>query len=216
MLTAGVPPSGKRTEPHSNNEYGDLRAAQWRDLFIVRKEALSSIARVLTEGPCSPAVVLFNAESKIQDRDIPREFRYRYAIRTVVLAALVMPSLEECPDGFELFDSSSADLAEFEGRIAVLPRLERCVVFLRDVLGYSKRETGLLLGVGDVQVEDSHYSGRNRLILQGGIALERVKPYFDASSCSEGEAAMDGGLPGYPRLSGTCAPGHNEIRLIHA
>ena len=212
MLIARVLPDGKRSESHSEKEYGEMRASQWRDLFASHKEALSSVARILTEGPCSPAVALFNAESKIKDRDIPEEFRYRYAIRSVVLAALVIPSLEECPDGFELFDSGSGDLAEFEARMAALPRRERCVVFLRDVLGYSKRETGLLLGVGDSQVEDSHYSGRKQLIFQGGAAFERVRPYFDAGRC----LSQKSDLPGYARVSDRPAPLSVAIRPIHA
>jgi hypothetical protein len=178
----------------SKTEYGDLMAHQWRDLFVCRREALSSIARILTEGPCSPAVVLFNAESKIMERDIPEEFRYRYAIRNVVLAALVIPSLEQCPDGFELFDCESADLAEFESRMEALPRPERSVVFLRDVLRYSKRETGLLLGIRDSQVDDLLHSGRTRLLLQGPVAFERVLHYFDASGLSKHQPTNRGVL----------------------
>src|SRR5580704_17825497 len=157
MLVPPVMLNGTRPEAGSEKHCSELLACQWRNLFVIHSEALSSTARILTEGPCSPAVVLFNAESKIADRDIPEEFRYRYAVRSVVLAALVMPSLEQCPDGFELFDCGSAELAELEARMAALPRRERCVVFLRDVLGYSKRETGLLLGIGDSQVDDSLY-----------------------------------------------------------
>jgi hypothetical protein len=71
-----------------------------------------------------------NAESKIADRDIAEEFRYRYAIRAVVLTALVIPSLVQCPDGFEFFECRSAGLAEFECHMAALPHRERCVVFL--------------------------------------------------------------------------------------
>ena len=181
MLIPSVMPNGNQPEPRSRIGYRELVESQWRDLFTLRSEALSSVARILTEGPCSPSVVLFNAESKIKDRDITEGFRYRYAIRAVVLAALVIPSLEQCPDGFELFDGGPADLVTFECRMAALPRAERCVVFLRDVLGYTKRETGLLLGMADSQVDDSLHRGRNRLLLQGPLALERVKHHFDAS-----------------------------------
>lgn len=174
-------PDGNRTKPCSKKDNRELTTSKWRNLFAFHSEALSSVARILTDGPCSATVVLFNAEFKITDRDLPEEFRYRYAIRAVVLAALVIPSLEQCPDGFELFECGSADLAEFEARMAALPHRERCVVFLRDVLGYSKRDTGLLLGIADSQVDDSLYFGRNRLLLQGARTFERVKPHFNTS-----------------------------------
>jgi hypothetical protein len=186
--------NGTRPEAGSAKDCRELLARHWRSLFVFHNEALSSTARILTEGPCSPAVVLFNAEKKIADRDIPQEFRYRYAVRSVVLAALIMPSLEHCPDGFELFDSGSAELTKLEDRMAALPRRERCVVFLRDVLGYSRRETGLLMGIGDSQVDDSLYSGRNRLLLQGGVAFEEVKPYFDTHG-SLAQHTKRGALP---------------------
>lgn len=214
MLITRVHPDENRSEHRSKNSYCELRASEWRDLFVSQQEALSSIARILTEGPCSPAVVLFNAESKLKDRDIPEEFRYRYAIRTVVLAALVIPSLEQCPDGFELFESGSADLAEFEACMAALPRGERFVVFLRDVLGYSKRETGLLLALGDSQVEESCYRGRNRLLLHRGFAFERVKPYFNTRSCLAQDGIMRSELPSHAQLPGSI--GHTlPIRSIH-
>lgn len=197
MLITHFIPNGKRMESHNNGEFGQRTANQWRDLFTFHREALSSVARILTDGPCSPAVVLFNAESKIKDRDIAREFRFRYAIRAVVLAALIVPSLEQCPDGFELFECGSADLVEFENRMAALPRPERHVIFLREMLGYSKRETGLLLGIGDSRVDDLLYLGRNRLLLQGLIAFEGVKPYFDISGSSMREHTLGGTLLSY-------------------
>jgi hypothetical protein len=108
-----------------------------------------------------------------------------------------MPSLEECPDGFELFNCGIADLACFEDRMQALPRRERCVVFLRDVLEYSRRETALLLSTTDSRVDDWHYFGRNRLLLQGPVALGRVRRYFAASSPLSYGDTTDTTLVGY-------------------
>ena len=212
MLTTASMRSGKRLEAESRRDYGASIASQWRELFASHKEALSSVARILTEGPCSPAVVLFNAEAKIKDMYVTADFRFKYAIRSVVLAALVMPSLEDCPDGFELFDCRSADLVEFESHMALLPRPERGAVFLRDVLGYSKREAGLLLGIGDSRVEDLLYSGRTQLLSQGQVAFERVKRYFDAGRTFSDETPFRSiSLPTSARIagaeSGSCKPG---------
>lgn len=187
----------KPMETGSKREYSESMARHWRDLFSCHKEALSSVARILTEGPCSPAVVLFNAEAKVKDMYVTEDFRFRYAIRAVVLAALVMPSLEQCPDGFELFDCRSADLIEFESRMAVLARPERCAVFLRDVLGYSKREAGLLLGIGDSRVDDLLHGGRNQLLCHGPVAFERVKRHFDASRTPAHEHPRYGAILSY-------------------
>jgi hypothetical protein len=166
----------------TTNDNIDSIDRRWHNLFLHHHEALSTIARILTEAPCSPAVILYNAEFNIKRREVSEQFRFRYSIRAVVLAALVMPSLEECPDGFELFNCGTADLACFEDRMRALPHRERCVVFLRDVLQYSRRDTALLLSTTDSRVDDSHYFGRNRLLLQGPVTLERVRRYFAASS----------------------------------
>ncbi len=196
MATTPFANSGTRSKS-GKNHYIALTACQWRNLFVSHSEALSSVARILTEGPCPPAVVLIHAESKIRDRDIPEAFRYRYAIRCVVLAALITPPSEECPDGFELSDCRTVELAHFEDCMAALPYRERCVVFLRDVLGYSRRETALLLSMGDSQVDDSRNFGRNRLRLQGPVALERIKRYFDAGSGLAHDRATPGALLDY-------------------
>jgi hypothetical protein len=174
-------PDTKRWASATATDNIDLICRQWHDLFFQHREPLSTVARILTEGPCSPAVILFNAESSIKSREVVEGFRYRYLIRAVVLAALVMPCLEECPDGFDFFDYATAELAYLENRLQALPHRERCVVFLRDVLEYSRRETALLLSTGDAQVDDLYYFGRNRLSIQGPVPLERVKPYFAAS-----------------------------------
>jgi hypothetical protein len=161
---------------------------QWRKLFVQHQDILSAVARILTDGPCSPAAILFNAEMNLKSREVSAEFQYRYSIRAVVLAALVMPSSEDCPAEPELSDCCTADLAHFEHRIQALPYRERCVIFLRDVLEYSRRETALVLSASDAQVDDLHYFGRSRFLLQDLVAFDRVKRYFAANSplpCSQ-------------------------------
>jgi hypothetical protein len=184
-------PDTKRWVSATATDNIDLIDRRWHDLFLHHREALSAVARILTDGPCSSAVILFNAESNIKSRQVVEGFRYQYLIRSVVLAALVMPCLEECPDGFDLFDCGTADLAYFEDRLQALPHRERCVVFLRDVLEYSRRDTALLLSTSDTQVDDLHYFGRNRLFFQGPALLERVKPYFAASQPSSCNSTKD-------------------------
>lgn len=188
---------GKRTKPSDKKTYGELIAWLWRNLFVTYSEALSSVARILTEEPVSPKLVLFAAESRINDRDIPEEFKYRYAIHSVVLAALVTHSLKNCPEGFTLCDCTSAELANFEVRMVTLPHRERCAVFLCDALGYSRRETGLLLSTGDSQVDDLLDSGRNRLPLEGRIALESVRHHFKAKGSVAHDYITHGAYLGY-------------------
>jgi hypothetical protein len=197
MIISFPMPDGKRTKPGDKIARGELIAWLWRNLFVTYSESLSSVARILTEEPVSPKLVLFNAECKIKDRDIPEEFKYRYAVHTVVLAALVMHSLKDCPEGFELCDCTSAELAEFEVRMVTLPRRERCAVFLCDALGYSRRETGLLLSVGDSHVNDLLDSGRNRLLLQGRIAFEGVRRYFNPRGSFTHDYIEHGAYLGY-------------------
>ena len=197
MFATTIMPNEKGTNPGGKADYHELMARQWRDLFVTHGEALSSVARILTEEPVAPKVVLFNANSKIKDRDIPDEYKYRYAIHTVVLAALVKPSLKQCPDEFQLCGCTSGELADLEIRMVTLPRRERCVVFLCDALGYSRRETSLLLSTGDQQVDDLLDSGRNRLLLQGRVAFERVRRFFNAAGSLAHDYITHGAYLGY-------------------
>ena len=171
-----------RNENRYGSEGGNTRAegisVQWHDLFLVHREALAMVASMLVEGPCSPAIILFNAEYRIKDSAIPQELRYANAVRMVVLTALTMPSLDLCAEGMELFPYRPIELAAFEVRIAALAFRERCAVFLRDVLGYSRRQTALLLNTDDSHVEDLLFFARKRLGLQGAACFDTVKLYF--------------------------------------
>lgn len=191
LIGSGVTDIKHKTSANTQNSACPIDR-QWGELFVQHRDVLSAVARILTEGPCSPAAILFNAEINLESREVPAEFQYRYSIRAVVLAALVMPSSEDCPAGLELSDCCTADLADFEHRIQALPYRERRVFFLRDVLEYSRRETALALSTSDAQVDDLHYVGRSRFLLEGLLAFDRVKRYFAANSplpCSQATSA---------------------------
>ena len=93
----GVPAIMHETSANTQNSVCPIDR-QWRKIFVQHRDVLSAVARILTDGPCSPAAILFNAEINLKSREVSAEIQYRYSISVVVLAALVMPSLEYCPD----------------------------------------------------------------------------------------------------------------------
>ena len=163
-------------------------AAEWQDVFAEERNALSVIAQVLVEGPCSPAIVLFQAQVALEGRSVPVEFRYGSAIRTVVLEAVGMPRLNESAEGIELCNCEIPALLSFARQMGTLPVKERRALILRDVLGYCRRDTALLLKMSDWEVDEHAYQGRKRLELDEQTITERFRPLFAPTSIFTGGA----------------------------
>jgi Sigma-70, region 4 len=183
----------ERSNPHHRyitGHGGSTTADQWRALFQRHRDALSAVASILTDQACSPSFVLFNAEFKLQDKAVAAEFQLRYAIRTVVLVSLGVRLLEGCPDGIELFDCKTRELMDFREMLEALPLQERAVLFLRDVLEYSRRETALLLKTSDSQIEDLLTTGRGRLLREGAVSIDRIRQHFAPQGTSRSLAVQ--------------------------
>ena len=192
MLSLGfLRKRARHSARHLEDKEGSI-ASQWREVFLRRRDSLSAVASILTDGPCSPAIVLIKAESKIQDRYVCVEFRYRFAIRAVVLAALEIPALNQCHDGIELFDCRMPELIHFRERMAALPITERRVVLLRDVLEYGRREISLLLNTSDTRVDELLCFGRKRLVLDGPAGVDCIKAHFASIAATTTSASWMG------------------------
>jgi hypothetical protein len=163
---------------HKRDDCATLK--EWRDLLAANRDALSAIASILIDGPCSPAIVLLNAQAALEGRSVSVVFCCRLAIRTVVSQALAIPPLDESADGIELYECEIAELRSFRELMRRLPLQERRVVLLRDLLRYGRRDTALLLNMSDLGVDDLLIAGRKRLELEGSLFLEYIRPYFDA------------------------------------
>lgn len=153
-------------------------AEQWSILFGDHRDVLAAVAELLVDGPCSASLILLNAEQKLHEQAIAKEFRFPYAVRTVALAALEMQISDECPDGFDVFECKIYQLACFVTELKSIPLLERAVLFFQGVLGYSRREIGLLLHVGDLEVDELLLSARARDLFIGTLPIDRMGWYF--------------------------------------
>ena len=165
-----------RTTP--THPQGSSVAEQWSALFEAHRDVLAAVAELLMDGPCSASLVLLNAERKLLEQTMPREFRYSYAIRTVALAALAMHVSDECLDGFDLFGCKIDQLACFVAELKSFPLLERAVLFFREVLRYSRHEIALLLHISDLEVDELILSIRARVLLKGTLPVDLIGWYF--------------------------------------
>jgi hypothetical protein len=134
-----------------------------------RMQFLLTAASLLSCGCCAEEIVK-QALEVLGGSYVPERFQYGYALRIVVQGAL--RHLRACPMTNKDDRSPETDHgAAFSFR--ALPLLERVVLFLRDVLDYSRRDVSLLVGISDVQA-DRLLSLARRRVAGGTIAFPRV------------------------------------------
>jgi hypothetical protein len=110
---------------------------------------LLTAASLLSCGCCAEEIVK-QALEELGGSYVRVRFQYGYALRIVVQGAL--RHLRACPLANK--DDRSPEIdpgAAFSFK--ALPLQERVVLFLRDVLDYSRRDVSLLVGVSDVQAD---------------------------------------------------------------
>ena len=108
----------------------------WREIFTTHRAALWSAANALVTCSCTDTV-LERAREEAGAMDVPGAFRYGYALRAVVKAAIAHAlQCRELP--CDSHDSPSA--APKSAHIKSLPTPERFVYFLIEILGYPRRE----------------------------------------------------------------------------
>ena len=134
-----------------------------------RAQFLLTAASLLSCGCCTEEIVK-QALEELGGSYVPERFKYGYALRIVVQGAL--RHLRACPKTNKGDGSPEADPgAAFAFK--ALPLQERVVLFLRDVLDYSRRDVSLLVGISDVQA-DRLLSLARRRVAGGTTALQRV------------------------------------------
>lgn len=109
---------------------------------------------------CRAEEIVKSALEELGGNYVPERFKYKYALRVVVQGALrhlracPMISSDDCPE-----DADQAAECSF----GMLPLQERLVLFLRDVLDYSRRDVSLLVGISDAQADRLLLIARRRL-----------------------------------------------------
>jgi hypothetical protein len=134
-----------------------------------RVQFLLTAASLLSCG-CGAEKTLEQALEELRGSYVPERFQYGYALRIVVQGAL--RHLRACPMTSK--DSRSQE-TDNGGAFSfkALPLQERVVLFLRDVLDYSRRDVSLLVGISDVQADRLLSLARRRLA-SGTIAFPQA------------------------------------------
>lgn len=121
---------------------------------------------MLVGDKCSPEAVLSRTLVSVEGATVANGFEFPYAIRSLVIEALAVA--RDAPMQPEPSEQFRPDRS-IEARIEGLPRQECVVLFLREVLEFSRRETSLLLKMSDENVD--------RLLTLAWKRLGDLEPY---------------------------------------
>lgn len=154
----------------------------WGALFQEQGETLSAIAEILSATRVSPEQILQEAIAALEGSPLHCDFGRTSAIRAVVKASISFH--RRTADSAVKIVESDAPKYDFPGipPVGLLPWPERAVFFLRAALRYSRRDTALLLGMSDANI-DQLYTFAERRIRYAGAGCVSLFP--DASEISQ-------------------------------
>jgi hypothetical protein len=134
----------------------------WQELFRERHASLTVIAEVLLYRRISTDQILNSALSTLQGSPFDEVFGPVSALRAVV-KAVVAHTDEASNSQFKFASPDSIEKGNLEGpRIGEPPWPEHAVHILRKVLHYSRRDTALLLGMSDANVDQLYNIAEKR------------------------------------------------------
>lgn len=144
----------------------------WRALFEEHHSQLTEAAEILLERSGSPEQILRTAFAELEHHPFYEPFGRISALRAVVKAAIAHNYT--CVDSWILTTSSGPISYEHSGpeSLEALPWAERATYFLCEVLHYSRRDTALLIGISDANVDELNKFARKRM----GIRVETPPP----------------------------------------
>jgi hypothetical protein len=135
----------------------------WRTLFDEQGATLASVAEILLPHPVSPGQILDEALIALEGAPPQGTPRRASAIRAVAKAA-VAHKLRTANPAIETGEPEPPK-QRFPGIpcIGMLPWPERAVYFLREALRYSRRDTALLLGMSDANIDQLYLFAQKRI-----------------------------------------------------
>ena len=135
----------------------------WRDLFEKQHATLEEAASMVLYRQEHPKEILCSAIDQLKNRPFHQVFGPVCALREVIKAAIARneeyfeQDFEQRPC-FALHRRHSGPLP-----LEALPWAERAVYFLHEVQHYARRDTALLLGMSDGEVDQLKRSARRRM-----------------------------------------------------
>ena len=140
-----------------------IQEDRWRTLFQEQRTALAVTAEMLSYRKVPTKQILSNALTELEGHPFHEGFASTFALRAAVKAALAL-NTEAADSPIEMTLPDSVENGRFGGMsIGSLPWPERAVFFLRKVLGYSRRDTALLLGMSDANVDQLYSIAEKRI-----------------------------------------------------
>ena len=121
---------------------------KWREVFEVNHDRLIAVAAVLCRCECIHNIVEL-AENQVASSVVHEAFKYKLALRTVV--KICVSHVSRCKELKAAEGAADRDYRLW--RITSLPEPERMIYFLRDTLGYQRRDVSLLVGMSDEVVD---------------------------------------------------------------
>jgi hypothetical protein len=139
------------------------QAERWRTLFNTHRPTLRAVAEMLSDSSASPEQTLDEAAANLEGSSVRDPFAQVAAIRAVVKAAIAhnREAANSCIEA-EL-PGPAQHVFSGDSLVEMLPWRERAVHFLREVLHYSRRNTALLLGMSDADIDQIHELARRRI-----------------------------------------------------
>lgn len=136
---------------------------KWRDLFEREHAILEEAAFMVLYRQEDPQEILYSAINQLKNRLFHEVFGPVCALREVIKAAIARNE-EYFEQDFEQ-RAGIALLRRHSGPLPLeaLPWAERAVYFLHEVQHYARRDTALLLGMNDGEVDQLKRSARRRM-----------------------------------------------------
>jgi hypothetical protein len=135
----------------------------WPAFFNEQRATLTKVAEVLLPSRVPSGQVLEQALTSLEGSPLRETFGQSGAIRAVVKAAIAykLKNANYAGEAEEPF-TPKQQFPRIPG-VGMLPWPERAVYFLREVLRYSRRDTALLLGMSDANIDRLHKFARRRI-----------------------------------------------------
>jgi hypothetical protein len=150
---------------------------KWRILFHERRAELSAVAETLLFRKISTEGILDTALMALEGSLFHEVFGPISALRAVVKAAIAS-GCEVRNSQFQVVSANSMTDGLLGGLpTGTLPWFEHAAYFLREVLHYSRRDTALLLGISDLNVDELNRFARRRM----GVPIDSQTPNVNST-----------------------------------
>lgn len=151
----------------------------WHALFKEEDTKLRIAALIIVNRKASTESILHAALQELEGGPFYEAFGLASALRSVVKTALAYNLGARDREGSPPSSAAFRDEDDVELSLMKLPWPERTVYFLCEILKYSRRDTALLLGISDTNVDQLKRLARRRIDLVAAGNCELLPHTFN-------------------------------------